>query len=32
MDTIRKILDAAEDMVGSKVWQRLQRIVGGRQN
>ena len=32
MDTIRKILDAAEEMVGSKVWQRLQRIIGGRQS
>lgn len=31
MGTIRKILDAAEEMVGSKVWQRLQRIVGWRQ-
>jgi uncharacterized membrane protein YkvA (DUF1232 family) len=30
METIRRILDAAEEMVGSKVWQRLQRIVGGR--
>jgi uncharacterized membrane protein YkvA (DUF1232 family) len=32
MQTIRTILDAAEEMVGSKVWNRLQRIVGGRQN
>jgi uncharacterized membrane protein YkvA (DUF1232 family) len=32
MDTIRKILDAAEEMVGAKVWQRLQRIIGGRQS
>jgi uncharacterized membrane protein YkvA (DUF1232 family) len=32
METIRRILDAAEEMVGSKVWQRLQRIVGGRQS
>lgn len=31
MDTIRTVLDAAEEMVGSKVWQRLQRIIGGRQ-
>ena len=31
MKTIRKILDAAEEMVGSKVWDRLQRIIGGRQ-
>jgi uncharacterized membrane protein YkvA (DUF1232 family) len=32
MKTIRTILDAAEEMVGSRVWERLQRIVGGRQN
>jgi uncharacterized membrane protein YkvA (DUF1232 family) len=32
MKTIRTILDAAEEMVGSKVWDRLQRIVGGRQS
>jgi uncharacterized membrane protein YkvA (DUF1232 family) len=32
MKTIRTILDAAEEMVGSKVWNRLQRIVGGRQS
>jgi uncharacterized membrane protein YkvA (DUF1232 family) len=32
METIRRILDAAEEMVGSKVWQRLQRIVGGRES
>ena len=32
METIRTILDAAEDMVGSRVWKKLQRIVGGRQN
>ena len=32
MKTIRTILDAAEEMVGSKVWERLQRIVGGRQS
>jgi hypothetical protein len=30
MQTLRTILDAAEEMVGSKVWDRLQRIVGGR--
>lgn len=32
MKTIRTVLDAAEEMVGSRVWQRLQRIVGGRQS
>jgi len=32
MDTIWTILDAAEEMVGAKVWKRLQRIVGGRQS
>ena len=32
MKTIRTILDAAEEMVGSRVWNRLQRIVGGRPN
>lgn len=32
METVRRILDAAEEMVGSKVWQRLQRIVGGRES
>ena len=32
MDTIRTILDAAEEMVGLRVWKRLQRIVGGRQS
>ena len=32
METIRSVLDAAEDMVGSRVWKRLQRIVGGRQS
>jgi uncharacterized membrane protein YkvA (DUF1232 family) len=31
MQTIRTVLDAAEEMVGSNVWDRLQRIVGGRQ-
>jgi uncharacterized membrane protein YkvA (DUF1232 family) len=30
METIRTILDAAEEMVGNRVWKRLQRIVGGR--
>jgi hypothetical protein len=30
METIRTILDAAEEMVGHRVWKRLQRIVGGR--
>ena len=32
MNTIRTVLDAAEEMVGSRVWERLQRIVGGRQS
>jgi len=32
MDTIWTILNAAEEMVGAKVWKRLQRIVGGRQS
>lgn len=32
METIRSVLDAAEEMVGSRVWKRLQRIVGGRQS
>ena len=32
METIRTILDAAEEMVGNRVWKRLQRIVGGRQS
>ena len=32
MKTIRTILDAAEEMVGSKVWDRLQRIVGRRES
>ena len=32
MDTIRTILDAAEEMAGARVWKRLQRIVGGRQS
>lgn len=32
MKTIRTVLDAAEEMVGSRVWERLQRIVGGRQS
>lgn len=32
IDTIRTVLDAAEEMVGEGVWQRLQRIVGGRQS
>ena len=32
MKTIRTVLDAAEEMVGSRVWQRLQRIVSGRQS
>ena len=31
MNTIRAILDAAEEMVGSRVWERLQKIVGGRE-
>lgn len=31
MATIRRILEVAEEMVGSRVWQRLQRFVGGRQ-
>lgn len=32
MVTIRTILDAAEEMVGERVWMRLQRIVSGRQS
>jgi uncharacterized membrane protein YkvA (DUF1232 family) len=32
LDTIRTILKAAEEMVGSRVWERLQRIIGGGQN
>jgi hypothetical protein len=32
MDTIRTILDAAEEMVGTRVWKRLQRIIGGGQS
>jgi uncharacterized membrane protein YkvA (DUF1232 family) len=32
MDTIKTILDAAEEMVGDRVWKRLQKIVGGRQS
>jgi len=32
METIKTILDAAEEMVGERVWKRLQRIVGGRQS
>ena len=32
MKTIRTILDAAEEIVGSRTWERLQRIVGGRQS
>ncbi len=32
METIRAILDAAEEMVGSRVWGKLQRIIGGRQS
>jgi uncharacterized membrane protein YkvA (DUF1232 family) len=31
MDTVRAILDVAEEMVGSSVLQRLQRMVGWRQ-
>jgi uncharacterized membrane protein YkvA (DUF1232 family) len=31
MEKTRGILDAAEETVGSKVWQRLQRIVGGKE-
>lgn len=30
MDTIRMLLDAAEEMVGARVWKRLQRLIGGR--
>jgi uncharacterized membrane protein YkvA (DUF1232 family) len=30
MHTIRTVLDIAQEMVGSRVWNRLQRIVGGR--
>jgi uncharacterized membrane protein YkvA (DUF1232 family) len=32
MQTIRRILDVAEEMVGSRLWSRLQRFVGGRQS
>jgi len=32
VDTIQTILDSAEDMVGSRIWQRLQRIAGWRQS
>jgi len=32
MDTIKTILDAAEEMVGTRVWKRLQRIIGGGQS
>jgi uncharacterized membrane protein YkvA (DUF1232 family) len=32
METIKTILDAAEEMVGERVWKKLQRIVGGRQS
>ena len=31
MGTIRRILDSAQEMVGSRVWRQLQRILGGRQ-
>jgi uncharacterized membrane protein YkvA (DUF1232 family) len=31
MDTTRAILDAAEEIVPSRIWQRLQQMVGGRQ-
>jgi uncharacterized membrane protein YkvA (DUF1232 family) len=31
IETIRKILDEAEEMVGQRVWKRLQSLVGGRQ-
>lgn len=29
MVTIRRILDVAEEMAGSRVWRRLQRMIGG---
>jgi uncharacterized membrane protein YkvA (DUF1232 family) len=32
INTIKTILDAAEEMVGGRVWKRLQKIVGGRQS
>ena len=32
MKTIKTVFDAAEEMVGPRVWKRLQRIVGGRQS
>jgi uncharacterized membrane protein YkvA (DUF1232 family) len=32
MQTIKKILDVADEMVGSRLWNRLQRMVGGRQS
>jgi uncharacterized membrane protein YkvA (DUF1232 family) len=32
VETVRTILDAAEEMVGSRVWQRLQRIAGWRRS
>jgi uncharacterized membrane protein YkvA (DUF1232 family) len=32
IETVRSILDAAEEMVGDRVWKRLQRMVGGRQS
>jgi uncharacterized membrane protein YkvA (DUF1232 family) len=32
MQTIRTILDVAEEMVGSRLWNRLQHMIGGRQS
>lgn len=29
LQTIRNLMEAAEEMVGERVWKRLQRIVGG---
>lgn len=31
IETIRTILDEAEEMVGERVWKRLQSLIGGRQ-
>jgi uncharacterized membrane protein YkvA (DUF1232 family) len=29
LETIRNVMEAAEEMVGNRVWSRLQRMVGG---
>lgn len=29
LQTIRDVMEAAEEMVGERVWRRLQRVVGG---